>query len=105
MTLDLRPPEKLWIPIVGAGVVAAHVVTLGQGNLPRTNSSESAWYGGGYGQLGLALRVAPALRVRFDAVALTLASPPSVLINEHSIGHWGRPAGLMSLAVELFWAP
>ena len=31
VTLDLRPPEKLWIPIVGAGVVAAHVVTLGRG--------------------------------------------------------------------------
>ena len=105
VTYDLRPAEKVWIPIVGAGIVAAHVVTLGQGNLPRTNSSDSGWYGGGYGQLGLALRVAPALRVRLDAVAMALASPPSVLVDERSVGHWGRPAGLMSLAVELFWAP
>jgi hypothetical protein len=105
VTLDLRPPEKRWIPIVGAGVALAHVITLGQGNLPRTDSSASGWYAGGYGQLGVALRVTPALRVRLDAVGLALATPPAVLVNERSVGHWGRPAGSMSLAVELFWAP
>jgi hypothetical protein len=77
------------------------VETIGRARVPFGSSSEASWYAGGYGQLGLAWRILPALRLRADVVAVVLATRPSVEVNRQSLGHWGAPSVLASLGVEV----
>jgi hypothetical protein len=81
--------------------VAARVETVGRARAPFVSTSNAGWFAGGYGQFGLGWRVTPALRLRMDAVFLTLATRPTIESSYRVVGNWGAPGGLVSVGLEV----
>jgi hypothetical protein len=100
-TFDFTRQDGPLVPVLGLGAVAARVESVGRGRAPFVSTSESAWFGGGYGQLGLGWRVTPALRLRFDAAVIALATRPNIEVNQRVLGKWGAPAALLGIGVEV----
>jgi hypothetical protein len=100
-TFDCARQDGPLVPVIGLGVVTARVETVGRARAPLLSTSESAWFAGGYGQLGVGVRLTPALRLRFDAVLIALATRPTIEASHHVLGKWGAPGGLTALGVEV----
>jgi hypothetical protein len=103
-TFDCLRPDGPFVPTLGLGFVTARVQTVGRARAPFVSTSDSAWFAGGYGQLGAGLRIAPALRLRFDATLIALATRPTIESSHRAIGKWGAPGGLLSLSLEVVLA-
>jgi hypothetical protein len=92
-------------PEISAGFAAARVGTWGKANAPFVSSFEQGWYGGGYLQVGAALRLVRGVRLRLDGTGVLLATVPEIRIGERALGTWGAPAVLASLGIEILWSP
>jgi hypothetical protein len=100
----VRDEARLW-PRVSLGVASARVVTRGTARDPARSSSSAAWLAGGYGMLGLGLRVARDVRVNLDATGVLLPTPAVILVAQQQVATWGAPGGMVSLGVEVLAAP
>jgi hypothetical protein len=100
-TFDCARQDGPLVPVVGFGAVAARVETVGRARAPFVSTSNAGWFAGGYGQFGLGWRVTPALRLRMDAVFLTLATRPTIESSYRVVGNWGAPGGLVSVGLEV----
>ena len=63
LSYDYRRAENTFAPYIGLGIAAARVVTIGNATPPLLSTSESAWYGGGYWQLGAGVTITQGLRI------------------------------------------
>lgn len=95
-----RRGAQLW-PRVSLGVAGARVTTRGVAVDPARSSSGEAWLGGGYGMLGVGLRVTRELHVNFDATGVLLPTPAVIMAGGRQVGTWGAPSGMLSLGVEV----
>jgi len=94
--------QQSWLtPRVGLGFVGAHVETRGEATAPRVGQRAAVWLGGGYGLLGVGLRVASDVRLNLDATGVVLPTPASILVGRREVGTWGAPGGLLSLGLEV----
>jgi hypothetical protein len=100
----VREDAKFW-PRVSLGVAGARVVTRGTAIDPRLSSDSAVWLAGGYGMLGLGLRVARDVRVNLDATGVLLPAPAVILVGRQQVATWGAPGGMLSLGVEILAGP
>jgi hypothetical protein len=100
----VRSGAQLW-PRVSLGVAGARIVTRGTAVDPLRSSSSDAWLAGGYGMLGLGLRVARGVHVNLDATGVLLPTPPVILVGERQVATWGAPGSMISLGVEVLAGP
>src|SRR5262249_27523676 len=103
LSYDYRRAENTFAPYIGLGVAAARVVTTGNATPPLLSTSDSAWYGGGYWQIGAGLMMTQGLRLYLDGTALLLASAPGIRVGGRTVGRWGAPAAVASLGIEVTW--
>lgn len=99
-----RSDARLW-PRVSLGFAGARVVTRGTAIDPSRSSSSAVWLAGGYGMLGLGLRVARDVRVNLDATGVLLPTPAVILVDRQQVATWGAPGGITSLSVEVLTGP
>ncbi len=102
-TFEPGSSDGAFIPRFGLGVAVARVETVGRALPPSLSTSASAWFAGGYGELGAGLRLSRNLRVRIDATGIMLASAPSVQVSRRTVGRWGAPACVVALGLEVLW--
>jgi hypothetical protein len=95
---------RLW-PRVSLGLAGARVVTRGTAIDPLRSSGSAVWLAGGYGMLGLGLRVARDVRVNLDATGVLLPTPAVILVDRQQVATWGAPGGIISLGVEVLTGP
>lgn len=88
-------------PRVSLGLAGARVETRGQARDPRSSHSEAVWLGGGYGLLGLGLRLSSDVRLNLDALGVLLPTPAVIVVSRREIGTWGAPGGLLTLGLEV----
>lgn len=88
-------------PRVSLGVAGARVETRGQARDPRSSHTEAVWLGGGYGLLGLGLRLTSDVRLNLDALGVLLPTPAVIVVSRREIGTWGAPGGLLTLGLEV----
>ena len=100
----VRSGAQLW-PRVSLGVAGARIVTRGTALDPLRSSSKDAWLAGGYGMLGLGLRVARNVHVNLDATGVLLPTPAVILVGEQQVATWGAPGSMVSLGVEVLASP
>jgi hypothetical protein len=100
----VRSGAQLW-PRVSLGVAGARIATRGAAVDPLRSSSSDTWLAGGYGMLGLGLRVARDVNVNLDATGVLLPTPPVILVGEKQVATWGAPGSMISLGVEVFAGP
>jgi hypothetical protein len=100
----VRNDARLW-PRVSLGVAGARVTTRGTAIDPLLSSSDNVWLAGGYGVLGLGLRIARDVRVNLDATGVLLPTPAVILVGRQQVATWGAPGGLLSLGVEVLAGP
>jgi hypothetical protein len=101
---DYRRGENVFAPYIGLGFAAARVVTIGSAIPPALSTSDSAWYTGGYSQLGAGLEVTQGLRLYVDGTALLLAQAPGIRVDNRTVGRWGAPAVVGSMGLEVSWS-
>jgi hypothetical protein len=65
------------------------------------SNHEAVWLGGGYGLLGLGLRISSDVRLNLDAMGVLLPAPAVIVVGRREIGTWGAPGGVVSLGVEV----
>jgi hypothetical protein len=104
-TLTLAPPSSAWAPIVSVGVAAAHVSTTGTANPPYVGASDGAWTAAPLADLALAWAFAHDLRLRGDALGAWAVPALRVRTPAGEAGWWGEPALMVSVGVEILWAP
>ncbi len=91
-----------WLtPRVGLGFVGARVETRGIADDPKVSHQAAAWLGGGYGLLGVGLRLSSDVRLDLDATGIVLPTPASILVNRREVATWGAPGGVLSLGLEV----
>jgi hypothetical protein len=100
----IRSDARLW-PRVSLGIAGARIVTRGTAIDPLRSSSSAVWLAGGYGMLGLGLRVAHDVRVNLDATGVLLPTPAVILADGRQVATWGAPGGMISLGVEVLTGP
>ena len=100
----VRDDAKLW-PRVSLGFASARVVARGTAIDPLRSRDSAAWLAGGYGMLGLGLRVARDVRVNLDATGVLLPTPAVILVGRQQVATWGAPGGMLSLGVEVLAGP
>ena len=94
--------HQSWLtPRVGLGFVGARIETRGTADDPKVSHRAAAWLGGGYGLLGLGLRVSSDVRLNLDATGIVLPTPASILVNRREVATWGAPGGLVTLGLEV----
>lgn len=98
---SLSQANARFSPRVSLGFVGAHVETRGVARDPARSHAEAAWFGGGYGLLGLGLRLTGDVRLNLDAVGVLLPTPAVIVVSGREHGTWGAPGGLVSLGVEV----
>ncbi len=91
----------LLTPRVGLGFVGARVETRGIADVPATSHQAAAWLGGGYGLLGIGLRLSSDVRLDLDVTGIVLPTPASILVNRREVATWGAPGGVISLGLEV----
>jgi len=97
--------RSFFTPRVGLGFVGAHIETIGEATSPRLSQHEATWLGGGYGLLGVGVRLARDVRLNLDATGVVLPTPASILVGRHEVATWGAPGGLLSLGLEVSTNP
>jgi hypothetical protein len=90
----------LW-PRAALGAAGARVLTRGVALEPSRSHQGAAWLGGGYGSLGLGLRLTRDVHLNFDVMGLLLPTPAMIFVANRQVATWGAPAGLVSLGVEV----
>jgi hypothetical protein len=100
----VRNDAQLW-PRVSLGLAGARIVTRGTALDPLRSSSSDVWLAGGYGMLGLGLRVARQVRVNLDATGVLLPTPAVILVDRQQVATWGAPGGMLSLGIEVLAGP
>jgi hypothetical protein len=104
-TFALTDGRSAWQPSVSAGVAAAHVATTGTATPPYVSASEDAWATAPIAGVGLAWAIARDLRVRGDALGAWALPTVRVHTPAGDTGYWGEPAVIVSLGIEVLWAP
>ncbi|HEY6080417.1 MAG TPA: hypothetical protein VIW29_16500 [Polyangiaceae bacterium] len=100
----VRDGARLW-PRVSLGLAGARVMTRGTAIDPVRSSNSEVWLAGGYGMLGLGLRVTRDVRVNLDATGVLLPTPAVILVDRQQVATWGAPGGMLSLGVEVLAGP
>ncbi len=91
-----------WLtPRVGLGFVGARVETRGIADDPAVSHQAAAWLGGGYGLLGVGLRLSSDVRLDLDATGIVLPTPALIVVNQREVATWGAPGGVLSLGLEV----
>jgi hypothetical protein len=101
LTCSLSRPSALLSPRVSLGFAGAHVETRGTARDPLASNHEAVWLGGGYGLLGLGVRLTSDVRLNLDAMGVLLPTPAVIVVGRREIGTWGAPGGVVSLAFEV----
>jgi hypothetical protein len=96
--------SRLW-PRASLGVAGAHVVTRGTAVDPLRSHQAAAWLVGGFGLLGLGLRITRDVHLNLDVTGVLLPSPAVVFVADRQVATWGAPASVVSLGVEVLAAP
>lgn len=105
LSCNLDAPDSALWPRASLGFAAARLVTRGTARDPARNHDGSAWLGGGFGTLGLGVRLTRDVHLDLDATCVILPRPAAIIADEERIGTWGAPAGLLSLGVEVLALP
>jgi hypothetical protein len=105
VTYALVDESSVWVPSVSAGMAAAHVSAIGTAAPPFVSASDGTWSPAPLAGLGLAWSFAPGLRLRGDGLAALTVPPLHVTAPGTDIGSWGAPALIVSLGLEVMWAP
>jgi hypothetical protein len=95
---DLVESERPWVPVVGVGLAAAHVLAVG-------TASGSGWFATPLLHVGAAWAFVRGLRLRGDALTGWSLAPARVNTADADPQLWGAPLVKVSLAVEVLWAP
>ena len=103
--VDASRATGQWVPSAAIGIAAAHVSTTGTAVPPFISASEARWSPAPVASLGLAWSFAPGLRLRADGLAVLTLPPMHVTTPTTDVGWWGAPALIVSLGVEVLWAP
>jgi hypothetical protein len=98
---SLSQANARFSPRVSLGVVGARVETRGIARDPARSHTEAAWFGGGYGLLGMGLRLTGDVRLNLDAIGVLLPTPAVIVVSGREHGSWGAPGGLLTLGVEV----
>ncbi len=98
---SLSRADARFSPRVSLGFVGAHVETRGIARDAARSHRDAAWFGGGYGLLGLGLRLSNDVRLNLDAMGVLLPTPALIVVSGREHGTWGAPGGLLSLGVEV----
>jgi hypothetical protein len=101
LACSLSRPNALFSPRVSLGFAGAHVETRGTARDPLVSNAEGVWLGGGYGLLGLGLRLTDDVRLNLDAIGVLLPTPAVIVAGRREIGTWGAPGGMVSLGLEV----
>jgi len=102
---DLAESTAPLVPVAGLGISATSIHAAGTAAQPFVGSSESAWLAAPLLHLGLAWAFVRGLRLRADAVGAWTPSPVSVRATNREVGSWGAPVAMVSLGIEVLWAP
>jgi hypothetical protein len=94
-----------WAPSASIGIALAHVTTTGTAVPPFISASEAAWAAAPLADLGLGWSFAPELRIRADGLGLFAVPPIRIRTPAREVGWWGGPGVILSLGVEVLWAP
>src|SRR5262249_55451903 len=105
LSYDLAPPQSPFVPVVGLGVLAAHITATGMAQSPYVSASNDAWRGAGLAHAGVAWTFARAMRLRLDRLAAFAPAPVHVGVGGRDVGTWGEPAFLVVASFEVLWAP
>lgn len=98
------PDAPLW-PRGSLGFATARIVTRGKAIDPARGQDATTWLAGGFGMLGLGLRLTRAVHLNLDATCVLLPSPAVILADRERVGTWGAPGGLLSLGLEVLALP
>ena len=91
-----------WLrPHVGLGIALSYVETRGTAPDPQLSHRASTWLGGGYGLLGVGLRLSRDVRLDLDATGVVLPTPAVVVAQGREVATWGAPGVVVSLGVEV----
>jgi hypothetical protein len=96
--------SPLW-PRGSLGFASARIVTRGTALDPARSHDQTTWLGGGFGMLGLGVRLTRAVHLNLDATCVLLSSPAVIVADQRQVGTWGGPGGLLSVGVEVLALP
>lgn len=96
--------SPLWLR-GSVGLASARIVTRGMATDPTRSHDGTTWLPGGFGTLGLGVRLARAVHLNLDATCVLLPSPAVISADGARVGTWGAPGGLLSLGVEVLTLP
>ncbi|MEO8904503.1 MAG: hypothetical protein ABI627_23545 [Polyangiaceae bacterium] len=100
--LSCGAAQRGWLrPHVGLGIAMAHVETRGTAPDPRLSHRAAAWLGGGYGLLGVGLRLAHHVQLDLDATGVVLPAPAIIFAQGREVATWGAPGVVVSLGLEV----
>lgn len=102
---DFAEPAGAWVPVAGLGVAAANVHASGTAVPPFVSASESTWLAAPLLRLGLAWAFVHGLRLRADALGAWSLAPARIRAVNVEVGPWGAPFAMVSLGLEVLWAP
>ena len=101
LTCSLSGASARFSPRVSLGFAGARVETRGTAHDPLASSNDAVWLGGGYGLLGIGLRLTSDVRLNLDATGVLLPTPAVIVVGRREIGTWGAPGGVVSLGLEV----
>ncbi len=102
---DFVDPSSAWVPSLSLGIAATHVSTTGTAVSPFVSATDARWYAAPIAGIGLAWAFVPGLRLRVDGLAALTLPAAHVTTPTTDVGAWGDPAIVVSLGVEVLWAP
>jgi hypothetical protein len=99
-TFDWSHRNSNWSARTGMGVLGVHVRARGENAArPLTSVTETATSAGPYVYAGPAFG-SNSFRLRLNAGALVLLTPPTVRFAEETVARWGAPSLFLDLGVE-----
>jgi hypothetical protein len=104
-TYTLGDASSVWAPSASLGVALAHVSTSGTAVPPFLSATEAAWAIGPLADVGMAWSFAPELRLRGDVLGAFALPPVRIRTPVGEVGWWGDPAAIVSVGLEVLWAP
>jgi hypothetical protein len=101
VSFGAEPRRALLSPRVGLGAALVHVETSGTADNPESSRRSGTWLGGGYGLLGIGLRLSHDVQLGLDATGIVLPAPAVILVQGREVATWGAPAAILSLGIEV----
>jgi hypothetical protein len=99
-----RADDARWAPDVGVGATLVRVAVTGSAVPPLPSLTDSRWLAGPTVRAGLALAVAPGVRVRADAMLIATTSRPMIQAAGKDVARWESPTVGATLGLEVLLA-